>query len=101
MQLPITKVGDRIEVQMLEDLVDLSLHEIHGPVGLINLSQPNSENEESDKDLNTNWPEGQVNPSHPETSKSESSCSKEENMVDKNVDDNRMPINSHGYYMIP
>lgn len=45
---------DRIKVQTLEDLVDLALHEINDPVGLINPSQHNSENEKSDEDLNTN-----------------------------------------------
>lgn len=92
-QLPVTEVGDRIEVQTLEDLVDLALHDINGLVGLINPSQPNSKNQHSDEDLNTDWPEGQVNPSHPETSEpktfeSELSDSEEENMVDENIENN-------------
>ena len=51
-------MGDHIKFQMLEALVDLALHEINGPIGLINLSQPNFENEQSDEDINTNWLEG-------------------------------------------
>ena len=56
-KFPITEVDHRIEVQMLEDLLDFALHEINGPLGLINPSQTNSKNEQSDEYLNTNWPE--------------------------------------------
>lgn len=71
--MPVTKVGDRGEVQTLEDLVDLTLHEINGLVGLINLSQPNLRHPEMFE---------------PKTSESESSNSEEESMVGKNIEDN-------------
>ena len=51
--LPVHVVGDHVEVQTLEDLVDLALHEIDGPVGQITPSQNNSKNEQIDEDLST------------------------------------------------
>ena len=44
-KLHVTRVGDRVEVQMLEDQVDLALHKINDLVGQINPSRSNSENE--------------------------------------------------------
>jgi hypothetical protein len=72
----VNTIGDRVEVQILEDLVDLALHEINDPVGQINPSQNNLENEKTDKDLSTNWIEDQNNHNHPETSELEPSESK-------------------------
>ena len=79
-QLPVNAVGDRVEVQTLGDLVELTLHEINGPVGKINPSENNLENELKDKDLSTDWLENQNNHNHPKTlepkpSESESSIS--------------------------
>ena len=76
-QFPITEAGDRVEAQTLEDLVDLSLHEINNPVGQINPSWSNSENEQTDEDLSIDWPEERDSQNHPKsfepkTSKSES-----------------------------
>ena len=62
MKLLVTEVNDRIEFHTLEDLVDLSLHEINGPIGLITLSHPSSEIGLSEEELNTNWPEEGTNP---------------------------------------
>lgn len=79
-QLPVTQVDNRIIVQTLEDLVDLALCEICGPVGLISPSHPNSEiwEQVSDEELDTNWPEGEWNfrqssSEHPEVAKFETS----------------------------
>ena len=66
--MPINKVGDYVEVQTLEDLVDLALHEINDPVGHINPSRSNSENEQTDKDLSIDWPENQGNQNCPKSS---------------------------------
>ena len=54
--MPITEVGDRVEVQTLEDLVDLDLHEINSPLGQINPSRSKSENEQTDEGLSIDWP---------------------------------------------
>ena len=87
-KFPVTKVGDRVEAHMLEDLVDITLHDINDLVGQINPSQSNSENKQTVEDLSIDWPEEQGNQNHPETfeletSKSKSSNSKEEEMADK------------------
>lgn len=64
-QLPITEVGDRVEVQTLEDLVDIALHKINDPVGQINPSRSNSENEQRDEDLCIEWPKDRGNQNLP------------------------------------
>ena len=91
--MPVTKVGDCVEIQTLEDLVDLALHEINDPVGQINPSQSNSENEKTYEDLRIDWLEERGNQNHPEsfkpeTSESESSDSEEEEMEEENLENN-------------
>ena len=89
--LPVNEVGDCVEVQTLEDLVDLSLYDIDGPVEQIIPSQNISKNEQRDKDLSIDWPSDHNN--NPETigtkpSESGSSSSKEEEMDEENVESN-------------
>ena len=78
-----------MEVQTLEDLVDLALSDIDGPVGQIIPSHNNSENEQTDEDLSTDWPrDHNHNPKAAGTEQfeSRSSSSKEEEMADENVE---------------
>lgn len=63
--MTVIEFGDHVEVQMLEDLVDFSLHKSNGLIGQINPSWCNSENEETDEDLNIDWPEEQGYRNHP------------------------------------
>lgn len=62
-----------MEVQTLEDLVDLTLHEINGPVKQIKPSQSNSENEQTYEDLSIDWRENKKNQNHPKSFEPESS----------------------------
>lgn len=82
-----------MEVQTLEDLVDLALHEINGSVGQIHPSHPNSKNEKTYEDLSVDWVENQNNHNcpesfEPESSELESSNLEEEEMVNENVENN-------------
>ena len=89
--LPVNEVGDHVEVQTLEDLVDLALYDIDGPIGQIIPSQDNSENEQTNEDLSTDWPrDHNQNLETVETEPSElgSSSSEEEEMTDKNLENN-------------
>lgn len=78
---------------MLEDLVYLTMHYINGPVGQINPSWSNLENEHTDEDLSIDWTEEQGDQNHPETTKLETSESEsldleEEDMADENIKNN-------------
>ena len=90
--LPVNEVGDHVEVQTLEDLVDLPLSDIDGPVGQIIPSHNNSDNEHTNEDLSTDWTrDHNQNPETAETepSRSGSSSSEEEEMANENVENNK------------
>lgn len=92
-KLTVNEVGDYVEVQTLEDLVDHTLHEINGPVRQISPSRCNLENEQTNEDLSIDWPQDRGNQNHPESSKIEtyefeSLDSEEEEMEDEKLENN-------------
>lgn len=70
------------------------MHEINNPVGQINPSQYDFENEQTNEDLSIDWLEERGNQNHlessdPETYESKSSDFEEEEMEDEKLENNR------------